>query len=117
MLTDGLSISIAANSTVNVFQGRPIEFIGTPSVARILFNADAAGLNAQMLINVGGSQSAPIAAGTPVNVAAAAGAGPKDDEDTMATNVPLPAGARSQLNITNTTAGAVVFRYRAFILP
>jgi hypothetical protein len=117
MLTDGQSISIGANATVNVFSGRPIEFIGTPSLARLLFNADAAGLTAAMLINVGGVQSAPIAAGTSVNVAAAAGSGPKDDEDTMATNIPLPAGSRNQLNITNTTGAAIIFRYRAFILP
>src|SRR5271156_938681 len=117
MLTDGQSISIPANSTVNVFAGRPIEFIGAPSVARLLFNGDATGLTAAMLINVGGVQSAPLAAGVSVNVAAAAGAGPKDDEDTMATNIPLPAGSRNQLNVTNTTGGAIVFRYRAFILP
>lgn len=117
MLTDGQNISIAANSTVNVFSGRPIEFIGVASIMRLLFNGDAAGLTAQLLINVGGTQSAPLAAGVSVNVAAAAGAGPKDDEDTMATNVPLPAGSRNQLNITNTTGGAIPFRYRAFILP
>ncbi|MDR5728009.1 MAG: hypothetical protein RB191_11350 [Terriglobia bacterium] len=117
MLTDGLAISIPANSTVNVFAGRPIEFIGTPSVARLLDIADAPGLQHQWLINVGGVQSVPIAAGSSVNVAAAAGQGPKDDEDTVATNVPIPAGARNQLNITNTTGAAVIFRYRAYILP
>lgn len=117
MLTDGQSISIGANATVNVFSGRPIEFIGAPSVARLLCTADAAGLTMAMLINVGGVQSAPIAAGASVNVAAAAGEGPKDDEDTVATNIPLPSGSRNQLNITNTTGGAIVFRYRAYILP
>lgn len=117
MLTDGLAISIPANSTVNVFAGRPIEFIGQPSVARLLTIADAAGIQNQWLINVGGQQTVPIAAGSSVNVAAAAGQGPKDDEDTVATNIPLPAGARSQLNVTNTTGGAIIFRYRAYILP
>ncbi len=117
MLTDGLSLSIPANSTVNVFTGRPIEFIGQPSVARLLAVADASGLNFSWLINVGGVQSAPIAPSTPINTAAAAGQGPKDDEDTMASGVALPAGARSQLNVTNTTGSAIVFRYRATILP
>jgi len=117
MLTDSLQTSIPANSTVNVILGRPIEFIGTPSVARLLAAGDALGLNMQWLINVGGNQLAPIAAGSTVNVASVAGAGPKDDEDTVATGVPIPAGARSQLNVTNTTAGAINFRYRAVILP
>jgi hypothetical protein len=117
MLTDGLSVSIPANSTTNVFLGRPIEFIGQPSTARLLAVADAAGLNFNWLINVGGVQLAPIAPSTPVNTAAAAGQGPKDDEDTVATGVALPAGARSQLNVTNTTGAPIVFRYRAIILP
>lgn len=117
MLTDGVQTSIPANSTVNVFSGRPIEFIGNPSVGRLLCIADAAGLQVQWLINIGGDQKVPIAAGTPVNVASAAGAGPKDDEDTYATNVPMAAGARNQLNVTNTTAGAILFRYRAQIAP
>jgi hypothetical protein len=117
MLTDGVQASIPANSTVNVFLGRPIEFIGTPSVARLLAIADAIGMQIQWLINVGGSQLVPVAAGTSLNVAAAAGQGPKDDEDTMATNVAIPAGARNQLNITNTTGAAIIMRYRAFLLP
>lgn len=117
MLTDGLQVSIPANSTVNVFAGRPIEFIGAPSVARLLAIADAIGVQIQWLINVGGQQLVPIAAGTSLNVSSAAGAGPKDDEDTYATNVAIPAGARSQLNITNTTGAAINVRYRAFILP
>lgn len=117
MLTDGLQVSIPANSTTNVFLGRPIEFIGVPSVGRLLLIGDAIGLQAQWLINVGGQQLVPIAASTPVNTSAAAGQGPKDDEDTMATNVAIPAGARNQLNITNTTGAAINVRYRAFLLP
>jgi hypothetical protein len=117
MLTDGVQASIPANSTVNVFLGRPIEFIGSPSVGRLLAIGDAIGLQLQWLINVGGQQLVPIAAGTPLNTSAAAGQGPKDDEDTYATNVAIPAGARNQLNITNTTGAAINVRYRAFLLP
>jgi hypothetical protein len=117
MLIDGRSISIPANSTVNVFAGQPIELIGSPSTARLLAVADAAGLTMQWLMNIGGNQAVPVGAGTPVNVASAAGAGPKDDEDTVANDVPMPAGARNQLNVTNTTGGAIVFRYRAPISP
>lgn len=117
MLTDGVQISVPANSTTNAFLGRPIEFIGVPSVGRLLAIADAIGVQVQWLINVGGQQLVPIAAGTPVNVSSAAGAGPKDDEDTYATNVPIPGGARNQLNFTNTTGAAINVRYRAQILP
>jgi hypothetical protein len=117
MLTDSLGVSIPANSTVNAFLGRPIEFIGQASVCRLLATADATGLSMQMLTNVGGQQMVPVASGTTVNVASAAGAGPKDDEDTVATGVPLPAGSRNQLNVVNSTGGAIVFRYRATILP
>lgn len=117
MLTDSQEITVAIGATTNAFLGRPIEFIGAPSVARLLIAADAPGISVQWLINVGGIQNVPIAAGSSVNVAAVAGAGPKDDEDVMASNVPLPAGARSQLNLTNSSAAAVNVRYRAQILP
>ncbi len=36
----------------------------------------------KFLMNIAGDQRVPLAAGTPVNVASTAGAGPKDDEDT-----------------------------------
>ncbi len=117
MLTDGASVSIPATSTVNVVAGHPLEFIGSVSVARLLIAGDAALLSQQFLINVGGDQKVPIAAGANVNVSAAAGQGPKDDEDTVATNVPLPAGARNQWNVTNPTAGAIIVRWRAYIAP
>jgi hypothetical protein len=117
MITDGQSVSVAATTTTNVAIGRPIEFIGVASVMRLLLIADSAGQQGQLLINVGGNQIVPLAAGTPLNVAAAAGQGPKDDEDTVCPQVPIPAGARVQLNITNTTGGAVVSRYRALLVP
>ena len=117
MLTDGVQAAIAANSTVNVFLGRPIEFIGAPSVAQLQAIADAIGLNVQWLINVGGVQLVPIAAGTPLSTSAAAGQGPKADEDVIASNVAIPAGARNQLNVTNTTGASINMRYRAYILP
>lgn len=117
MITDGQSVSIAANATTNVLIGRPTEFIGVASTERLLLTADALGLTAQLLINVGGDQRVPLAAGTPINVASVAGAGPKDDEDTVASNIPLPPGARQQLNITNTTGAAIVVRYRILLAP
>jgi hypothetical protein len=117
MLTDSLQSSIGAGVTTNVFLGRPIEFIGVTSVARLLAVADAAGVNFQWLINVGGVQLAPIAAGSTANVASVTGAGPKDDEDTVASGVSIPAGGRSQLNVTNSGGSTTNFRYRAIILP
>jgi hypothetical protein len=117
MLTDGASVSVPTVTTTNVIVNHPLEFIGSPSVARLLISADAALLSMQFLINVGGTQAVPIAAGSNVNVASVAGAGPKDDEDTVANGVPLPAGSRNQWNVTNPTGGAVVVRWRAYIAP
>lgn len=113
MIVDGQSVSVAATSTTNAFLGRPVEFIGVPSVLSLALSADAAAQQVQLLVNIGGDQKAPIAAGTPIAVASAAGAGPKEDEDYLLVRYAVPAGARLQLNITNTTAGAVVTRYRA----
>jgi hypothetical protein len=116
MLTDGVQSSIAAGATVNLFAGRPLEFIGSASQVSLYATADATGQTAQLLINVGGQQLAPIAPGQPINVASVAGAGPKADEDLIST-FPVPAGARLQFNVTNSTAAAVYVRYRAVILP
>lgn len=116
MLTDGQSVSVAAAATANLFAGRPIEFLGTPSNVTLLSAADAALQTCQVLINVGGQQLAPVAAGTPINVAPAAGQGPKNDEDVIATYA-VPPGARSQFNVTNGSGAAVITRYRAIITP
>lgn len=118
MLTDGVVATIPTGATVNVALSRPLEFVGTPSVLRrYLAVADAPGLLIQMLINVGGNQMVPISNGTSVNAAAAPGQGPKDDEDGLASDVPLPAGARTQINVTNTTVGDIIFRDRATLAP
>jgi hypothetical protein len=117
MLHDSAQVSVAAGATVNAFLGRPIEFIGTPSVARLLAVADAAGMTVSWTINVGGVQHVPVASGATVNTAAFVGGGPREDEDALATNVPMPAGSRNQLDVTNKGAAAADFRYRAVILP
>lgn len=116
-LTDSRSVSIPANSVVNVFLGQPSEFLGAPSVGRLLWTADATGLTGQLLTNIGGQQNVPIAAGSSLNVASTAGAGPKEDEDQIATNIPYPLGSRNQLNITNGTGAAIIMRYRHYIAP
>lgn len=112
MLTDGAPVSIPANSTVNAFTGHPSEFLGIPTVMRLFITADAPGVTAQMLVNVGANQLAPLAAGSSVNTASIAGAGPKEDEDVVIDAVGIPAGGRSQLNLTNTTGAAIVARWR-----
>ena len=116
MLTDGTQNNIGAAATVNVFLGRPIEFIGVPSVMRLLAVSDLIGMSAQLLINVGGDQRAPIASGQPLGLANPVGGGPKDDEDNVAVGVPIPAGARLQFNVTNPGAAANM-RWRAYLLP
>ena len=117
MLTVGTSSAIAANTTTNVVLGTPLEFIGAPSAVRLLLVSDNVGLQAQFLINVGGMQIVPLAAGTPINVSPNIGQGPRDDEDTYIAQVMIPAGARCALNVTNTTGAAVTMRWRAFIAP
>lgn len=113
-LTDGAESSVAATSTANIFLGRPIEFLGAPSTVTLLATADAAGQSGQVLINVGATQMAPVAAGVPLPVASVAGAGPKNDEDVIATFA-VPAGARLQFNVTNPSGAAVKTRYKALI--
>jgi hypothetical protein len=119
MLVDSAQVNLpaAVGSQVNVFLGRPIEFIGAPSVARLLLTADAPSVTCSWTINVAGIQHVPIATGTTVNQASAAGHGPKDDEDELITNVPMPAGSRNSLTVTNNSGVATAIRYRATILP
>lgn len=119
MQIDGLAQSIPAGASVNLFQGRYPEFIGgaNPSVMRLLANADAAGVTCQLTQNAGQTQLAPIAAGATLNVAAAAGQGPKDDEDTIIPAVTVPPNTRQAFIVTNTTAGAIIVRYRAIVGP
>jgi hypothetical protein len=118
MLVDSAEVTVAPGTTVNVFAGRPIEFIGTPSVARLLITADDANLTMAWTINVGGVQHVPIAAGSVINTQSIIGAGPKEDEDVVITNVPMPAGSRNQLSVTNPAGNASTqVRYRAVILP
>lgn len=117
-LTDGVAASIAAGATTNLFLGRASEFPGgNQALTQQLFlDADAAGITVSMLQNVGSLPLAPIQSGTTVNASTAAGVGPKLDEDLMGT-FPVPVGARQALNVTNTTAGAVIVRYRNFFTP
>lgn len=116
--TDGVAASIAAGATTNLFLGRMSEFPGgnTPLTEQLFVDADAAGCTLSMLQNIGGTPLAPIQSGTTINAATAAGVGPKLDEDLMGT-FPIPVGARQALNVTNTTAGAVIVRYRNFLTP
>lgn len=116
MLLDGTGVSVGAGATTNVALGRPIEFLGVASVVLLYAIADAALFTIQVLSNLGGQQLAPIASGVPVNTAAAAGQGPKIDEDVIA-QFPIPAGARTQINVTNGGGAAANFRWRAQISP
>lgn len=116
IVTVGQSVSVAAGATVNVALGTLLEFQGVPAVLNLWATSDAAAATpetVQLLVNIGATQIVPIAAATPVNIAAAAGLGPKLDEDQIGANIPLPAGSRVQLNVNNPAAGAVVFRWRA----
>ncbi|SRR6266851_3601796 len=117
MLTDGTNTAVAIGATTNVLIGRPLEFIGAPSVLRLLLAADLNLATAQLLMNVGGDQRVPLSAGTAVPVTSTPGGGPKDDEDTVLPQVAIPPGARLQLNITNGNAAINNVRYRGIIAP
>jgi hypothetical protein len=117
MLVDGAETAVAIGATINLFLGRPIEFIGTPSVGKLLITADDPDVTMSWTINVGGVQHVPVAAGSVINVAPVTGGGPKEDEDIVIMNVPMPAGSRNQLSVTNTGAQATNVRYRVVILP
>lgn len=116
--TDGVAASVGAGATVNLFLGRMSEFPGgnTPLTEQLFVDADAAGVTVSMLQNIGATPLAPIQAGTTANAASAPGVGPKLDEDLMGT-FPVPVGARQSLSVTNTTAAAVIVRYRNFLTP
>lgn len=117
-VTDGVAASVAAGATTNLFLGRLSEFPGgnAPLTEQLFVDADAPGVTVSMLQNIGSTPLAPVQSGTTVNAAAAAGVGPKLDEDLLGT-FPVPQGARQALNVTNTTAAAVVVRYRNFLTP
>lgn len=117
-ITDGVAASVGAGATTNLFLGRASEFPGgsSPLTEQIFLTADALGVTVSMQQNVGSVPLAPVQSGTTVNVAAAPGDGPKLDEDLMGTFA-IPAGARQALNVTNTSAAAIVVRYRNFMTP
>jgi hypothetical protein len=117
MLVDSAEVSIPAGATVNVFLGRPIEFIGAPSVASLAITGEAEFMTMTWTINVAGVQHVPIASGSTINAAPAGGVGPREDEDTVITNVPMPAGSRNSLAVFNGSAAAAPIRYRAVIQP
>ena len=117
-ITDGVAASVGAGLTVNLFLGRASEFPGgnAPLTEQLFLDADATGITVSMLQNVGSTPLAPVQSGTTVNAATAPGVGPKLDEDLMGTFA-IPVGARQALNVTNTSAAAVVVRYRNFMTP
>lgn len=117
-ITDGVAASVGAGLTTNLFLGRASEFPGgsSPLTEQLFLDSDAPGVTVSMLQNVGSTPLAPVQSGTTVNAATAPGIGPKLDEDLMGTFA-IPVGARQALNVTNTTAAAIVVRYRNFMTP
>lgn len=116
--TVGQSVSVAAGATVNVALGTLLEFQGVPATLNLWATSDSnatSPMTCQLLINVGATQLVPIAAGTPVNIAATGGQGPKLDEDQIGAAIPLPQGSRLQFNVTNPAVGAINFRWRGVL--
>jgi hypothetical protein len=95
--------SPAAAVIANVLSGTAIEFITRASNLKVFATADAAGDTFGLSMTMGGDSRVLIPAGSSINLASAAGAGPKLDEDFYG-EWPIPAGAHLVLSYAGTAA-------------
>lgn len=103
------SVSIAANSTnSNVLTGQKYERSPGDALGSVYNTGSATGLRAAL--NVGG-----LAVSDSVNVGAA-NRTPIVPDDLLVNDWPAPAGALIQLQVENTTAGALVYQWRVELL-
>jgi len=89
----------AAGSIANLLSGTAIEFITRASSLKVFAVADTAGDTFGLTMTMGGDSRVLVPAGSTINVAAAAGQGPKMDED-FVSEWGIPAGAHLVLSIT-----------------
>jgi hypothetical protein len=110
---------IGAGLTTNVLAATLAAFIGPPSLITLYATGDsvaATPLTHTLQVNQGGSSQTPIAPGSGVNQAAAAGVGPKLDEDLVLMQYSVPAMSALVLNVTNPAAGGIVYRFLLFLV-
>lgn len=97
------SVSIAANSTVNVLSGKRYENVGSDTLASFFAAGSALGLRMEFFAgNRAVVESSAVSAANRI---------PQVD-DLVISDFPAYAGEKLQLNISNTTGGALTFLYR-----
>lgn len=87
----------------NILAGTVAEFVGRASQVKIMGVSDTGGDNVALTRTLGGDSSVLIEGGTPLPMAAAAGQGPKEDEDGIGA-WPVAAGSHLIMSITGTAA-------------
>jgi hypothetical protein len=94
----------AASTVLNALAGNALEYFSRPSVLTIYGNADIAGMNMALTFNEGGDSQVPIPPGSSIGLASTPGK-IKVNEDFLI-QVPVPAGARLVLGVTNPGAAS-----------
>lgn len=93
----------AAGIIANALAGLGVEFVGKASNIGLFGVADVAGDTISFNYTVGGDSKILVPGGSPINGAAAAGQGPKLDEDGIGT-WPVPAGSHLVLGVVGVAA-------------
>lgn len=102
-----LNVSIGANATVNVLSGKRFENVGATGLLLLAQTGAAAGLEAEMFVadrnalekgSVGAANRVPII-----------------PDDVVVDDVECYLGEKIQLNIINTTGGAVVYQAKLIL--
>ncbi len=93
----------AGGVLANALTGLGVEFIGKASNVELHAVADVAGDTMAFNRTTGGDSSILVPAGSPLNGAAAAGQGPKLDEDLVG-SWPIPAGSHLLVQVIGVAA-------------
>lgn len=103
-LTQRISYTIPAGGVLaNALAGLGVEFLGKASHVRLFGVADTAGDSISFTRTTGGESQVLVPAGSTLNGAAAAGQGPKMNEDYIG-EWPVPAGSHLVLSVVGTAA-------------
>lgn len=100
--------SIPANSTVNVLDGTRFQNVATNGLLAVAEMAAATGLTSELFVSDRNSkESSPVAFLASLNI--------KVPDDIVIDDVECYTGERIQLNVTNTTAGAIIYVARLIL--
>lgn len=104
----------AGGAIANALTGLGIEFMGRASAVKLYGTVDTAGPTIGLSYTMGGDSRVLIPAGSPLPAAAAAGQGPKQDEDFMG-EWPVPQGAHLVLSVAG--VAAITGRFAIDVTP